>query len=105
MNSDSISAGKWNGKVVLITGASDGIGASCARLFGQRGARLALTGLPGENFHDADYDSALVVPGDITSQKTRTEVVNRTIERFGRIDILINNAGVGQYGYPSEVDV
>jgi short-subunit dehydrogenase len=105
MNSDSISAGKWSGKVVLITGASDGIGASCAKLIGQRGARLALTGLPGENFQNAENDSTLVVPGDITSQKTRTEVVNRTIKRFGRVDVLINNAGVGQYGYPSEVDV
>jgi short-subunit dehydrogenase len=94
----------WNGKVVLITGASDGIGASCAKLIGQRGAKVTLTALPDENFKAAESDSRIVVPGDITSAAVRAEAVNRTIGRFGRIDVLINNAGVGQYGYPTEVD-
>jgi short-subunit dehydrogenase len=94
----------WHGKVVLITGASDGIGASCAKLMGQRGARLALTGLPSDDFQSEDSDSRIVAPGDITSEKTRAEVVGRTLSRFGRIDVLINNAGVGQYGFPTEVD-
>lgn len=105
MNSDSSAAGEWSSKVVLITGASDGIGASCAKLIGQRGAKLALTSLPREDFQNADFGSTLMIPGDITTEKTRAEVVNRTISRFGRIDVLINNAGVGQYGYPSAVDV
>ncbi len=94
----------WNEKVVLITGASDGIGASCAKLIGQRGAKLSLTALADENFQSIETDSRIVVPGDITSAATRAEVVERTIARFGRIDVLINNAGVGQYGYPTEVD-
>jgi short-subunit dehydrogenase len=94
----------WNEKVVLITGASEGIGAGCARLIGQRGAKLALTALPGEDFKREESDSRIAIPGDITSHQTRAEVVERTIDRFGRIDILINNAGVGQYGYPTEVD-
>ncbi len=90
----------WNEKVVLITGASQGIGASCAKLMGRRGAKLSLTGLPDATFPPAD----IVTPGDITSAAVRAEIVERTIARFGRIDILINNAGVGQYGYPTEVD-
>ena len=94
----------WNEKVVLITGASEGIGASCARLIGQRGAKLSLTALPDENFKPEDSASRVVVPGDLTSAALRSEIVERTIARFGRIDILINNAGVGQYGYPTEVD-
>jgi short-subunit dehydrogenase len=94
----------WNEKVVLITGASEGIGAGCAKLIGQRGAKLALTALPGEDFKREESDSRIVIPGDITSAATRTDVVQRTIDRFGRIDVLINNAGVGQYGYPTEVD-
>src|SRR5579872_3035696 len=105
MSSNSTADNKWNEKVVLITGASDGIGASCARLIGQRGAKLALTGLPTEEFQDADHGSMLMIPGDITSEKTRAGIVSRTTSRFGRIDVLINNAGVGQYGYPTEVDV
>ena len=98
------SAYTWAGKVVLITGASQGIGASCAKLIGQRGARLALTALPSEDFQEEESDSRLVIPGDITSDKTRSSVVERTIGRFGGIDVLINNAGVGQYGYPTVVD-
>jgi short-subunit dehydrogenase len=94
----------WNGKVVLITGASEGIGASCAKLIGQRGAKLSLTALAGEDFQGEESDSRIAIPGDITSAAVRAEVVEQTIARFGRIDVLINNAGVGQYGYPTEVD-
>jgi short-subunit dehydrogenase len=94
----------WNEKVVLITGASEGIGASCATLIGQRGARLSLTALPSDDFKNDDSDSRIVTPGDITSPAVRAKVVERTIARFGRIDVLINNAGVGQYGFPTEVD-
>jgi short-subunit dehydrogenase len=94
----------WNEKVVLITGASEGIGASCAKLIGPRGARLSLTALPSDGFKNEDSDSRIVTPGDITSPAVRAKVVERTMARFGRIDVLINNAGVGQYGYPTEVD-
>jgi short-subunit dehydrogenase len=104
MQQDLHSAGTWTEKVVLITGASDGIGASCARAFAQRGAKLVLTGLPDENFKDEESDIRLVIPGDITSKETRIKVVMRAIDRFGQIDVLINNAGVGQYGYPTEAD-
>lgn len=95
---------QWKEKVVLITGASEGIGASCAKLIGQRGAKLSLTALPGDSFHDETTPSRIVTPGDITDSEIRHSVVQRTIGQFGRIDVLINNAGVGQYGFPTEVD-
>ncbi len=104
MESDVRTAGTWAEKVVLITGASDGIGASCAKQIGRRGAKLALTALPDEKFRDEQSESRLVLAGDITSETTRTGIVRQAIAHFGHIDVLINNAGVGQYGYPSEVD-
>src|ERR1700742_4707390 len=94
----------WTEKVVVITGASEGIGASCARMLAERGAKLGLLALPGPNFQSEETDSRVAVAGDITSDATRAELVARTLARFGRIDVLINNAGVGQYGYPTEVD-
>jgi short-subunit dehydrogenase len=82
-----------SGKVVLITGASRGIGAACAQAFGIRGALLSLTARTG-----CEFPEALVTPGDLTDRATRASVVERTLERYGRIDILVNNAGAGTYG-------
>ena len=94
----------WAEKVVVITGASEGIGASCAKLIGRRGAKLALMALPSRDFKSEELQSRFMMAGDITSHETRVELIKQTIERYGRIDVLINNAGVGQYGYPTEVD-
>jgi short-subunit dehydrogenase len=73
-------------------------------LIGERGARLVLNALPGEGFESGESESVVKVAGDIASAQTRAEIVDRAMARFGRIDVLINNAGVGQYGYPTEVD-
>jgi short-subunit dehydrogenase len=85
-----------DGKVVLITGASEGIGAACAAEFARVGAKLSLTARSEEGLKKAG-PAALVTPGDLTSDDLRRRVVARTLERFGAIDILINNAGVGTY--------
>src|SRR5262245_7708850 len=85
------------GKAVLITGASEGIGAACAREFRTRGARLSLTARSEEELRQVGAGDAIVTSGDITDPDVRRRVVDRTIERFGAIDILINNAGVGMY--------
>jgi short-subunit dehydrogenase len=85
------------GKVVLITGASEGIGAACAAEFARAGARLSLTARSEEGLRNAGGPDALMTPGDLTSEDTRRRAVDRTIERFGAIDILINNAGMGFY--------
>jgi len=85
-----------DGKVVLITGASEGIGAACAAEFARAGAKLSLTARSEEGLKRAG-PAALVTPGDLTSGDTRRQVVARTLERFGAVDILVNNAGVGTY--------
>jgi short-subunit dehydrogenase len=84
------------GKTVLITGASEGIGAACAAEFARRGARLSLTARSEEGLRKAG-PGALITPGDLTCADTRTAVVERTLERYGAIDILINNAGIGTF--------
>jgi short-subunit dehydrogenase len=85
------------GNVVLITGASQGIGAACASEFARAGASLSLTARSEDGLKKAAPSEALVTAGDVTSDSDRRRIVDRTLERFGKIDILINNAGAGLY--------
>lgn len=88
--------------VALITGGSTGIGAACVREFLSAGWRVSVVALP-----DADLEwlrpVAVVVGGEITAEETRVEILEKTLAAYGRIDVLINNAGVGLYGLPSAV--
>src|SRR5579862_2767146 len=86
-----------DGKVVLITGASEGIGAACAAAFHKRGARLSLIARSEEKLRKAGGPDALITAGDLTSPEVREQAVAATVARFGAIDILINNAGMGLY--------
>jgi short-subunit dehydrogenase len=63
------------------------------------GARLSLTARSAEGLARAGGPSALITAGDLTLEETRLQVVERTIAKFGAIDVLINNAGVGLYGH------
>jgi short-subunit dehydrogenase len=85
------------GKVVLITGASEGIGAACAAEFARAGAMLSLAARNREAMERA-APGALITPGDLTEDAARRRTVDRTLERYGAIDILVNNAGLGLYG-------
>ncbi len=87
------------GKVVLITGASDGIGAASARVFHGRGAKLVLVARSEEKLKRvaAEAGGAVAIVGDVTNPDVRRRAVEAAIARFGRIDILVNNAGVGMY--------
>jgi short-subunit dehydrogenase len=86
------------GKVALITGASEGIGAALAAELALAGARLSLTARSEEGLRRAAPSAeTLITPGDLTTEETRRLAVERTLEAFGRIDILVNNAGAGVY--------
>src|SRR5262245_49765655 len=83
---------RLDGKVVILTGASEGIGAACAAEFARAGCKLSLTARSEENLLRVGGRDALVTAGDICEESVRQRLVERTIERFGTIDILINNA-------------
>ena len=97
-----------SGKVALITGASSGIGAATAVLFSRLGAKLAITGRNESNLQDvakncasqlsAETSDPLLLIGDVTSEQDVKRFVDKTVERFGRLDVLINNAGVLEIG-------
>jgi short-subunit dehydrogenase len=86
-----------SGKIVIITGASEGIGARLAAVLRSRGARLALVARNEEKLRAVAGPEDLVIPCDLTQDATRAAVIDQTVQRFGRIDILINNAGRGSY--------
>jgi short-subunit dehydrogenase len=85
------------GKVVLITGASEGIGAACAAVFRARGAHLSLVARSREKLAAVGGGDAVITAGDVTLPEVRQAAVDATLERFQAIDILINNAGMGLY--------
>jgi short-subunit dehydrogenase len=88
-------------KVAIVTGASEGIGAELARLLRSKGCRLVLAARNEAKLRAAAGPDSCVVPGDLTGEAVRVRVIEAALERFGRIDILINNAGRGLYGSAS----
>jgi 3-oxoacyl-[acyl-carrier protein] reductase len=83
------------GRVALITGAGRGIGASTARLLAQNGVQLALASRRGE---EPGVAGALVQAADVRDPASMRAMVDATLDRFGQLDIVVGNAGVGGYG-------
>ena len=92
------------GAVVVITGASSGIGRATAHAFAERGAAVVLAARRAEMLHEVEREcaqlggTALAVPTDVTREDQVEELGRRALERFGRIDVWFNNAGVGIFG-------
>lgn len=97
------------GKTVLVTGGGSGIGLATARLFLERGARVAIAGRTAARLHEAEKilnagDRLLCVPGDVSSEGHANRMVANTVKAFGKLDMLINNAGVFQGGSLLEME-
>jgi meso-butanediol dehydrogenase / (S,S)-butanediol dehydrogenase / diacetyl reductase len=84
-----------DGKVALITGASRGIGAAVARQLAAAGVRLGLASRSGD---DLGIEGAVARPCDVREPGRLEELVAALVDRHGRLDILVANAGVGAYG-------
>jgi NADP-dependent 3-hydroxy acid dehydrogenase YdfG len=83
------------GKVALVTGASRGIGRAVAQSLAQAGVSLGLASRSGD---DLGLEGVVAQPCDVRESEQVEAIVSVTVERFGRLDILVANAGVGAYG-------
>jgi NADP-dependent 3-hydroxy acid dehydrogenase YdfG len=88
--------------VVAVTGASSGIGAAITRLLLEAGAKVAVQARRRERLDaladEFGADDVLVVTGDVQNPDSATELVTRAVERFGQLDSIVVNAGIGMYG-------
>lgn len=98
-------SGKLQSKVALITGGDSGIGRSVAVAFAKEGADVVISYLPQEEQDAQETIKAiqesgrkgLAVPGDITDQTYCKNLIDQTVQEFGRIDVLVNNAALQKY--------
>ena len=91
--------GRFEGLTVLITGATGGFGARAAERFAEEGARLVLSDIDGERLHalaDGLPTQTAVLAGDVSDEELARDLVDMTVETFGRLDIALNNAGIVQ---------
>lgn len=87
---------KIKNKVVIVTGASSGIGLATARLLAKRGAKVALVARSKDKLDNfcKELPDSLPIRADMTRKEDIKRMVKETVRHFGRIDILINNTGV-----------
>jgi ribitol 2-dehydrogenase len=96
------------GKVAIITGASSGIGAATARALARLGCKVALAARSTDKLmslaHELGADCALAVTTDVTQQDSVQHMVSSTLHHFGRLDVLLANAGIYIPGQVAEGD-
>jgi NAD(P)-dependent dehydrogenase (short-subunit alcohol dehydrogenase family) len=103
--------GKLDGKIALVTGASSGIGYGIARGLAAEGATLILTARTTEKLRQNAEElskagtTVLAIPSDVSDEAQVREVFRQTLERFGRLDLLVNNAGIFDGGPVDELSV
>ena len=96
------------GKTAIITGASSGIGEATARLLAKRGCNVVLAARREDRLESLVSElgdkQTLATPTDVTDPSACTALVDRTLDHFGSLDVLVNNAGLGLYAPITEAD-
>jgi len=98
-------------KVVIITGATSGIGEACAEVFGRQGAKIAITGRNPQKLEQTTLKlqskniEVLPILADAGSEADNQRMAEETLSHFGRIDILINNAGISMRALFEDLDM
>lgn len=93
-------AGRLQGKVAIVTGAGTGIGEAIAHKFAKEGAAVVVSGLATDPIDQVAADigtwggRAVAFPGDVADDATAAACVRKAVEEFGKLDVLVNNAGV-----------
>jgi short-subunit dehydrogenase len=96
-------------KIVLITGASSGIGAATAKLLARKYMTVILVARREDRLKELTAEickmggKASFIPADLSLPEERRRVYDSVIKRYGHIDVLVNNAGIGYYGYAAEM--
>lgn len=99
------------GKVVVITGASSGIGKALVYEYARRGAKIVMAARNIENLHLIQNElqeskiECIAVQTDVTIESECKNLINQTIETFGRLDVLINNAGISMRALFKDLDL
>ena len=92
--------GRLEGKIALVTGAASGIGGACAQRFHDEGARVAGLDIAEPGAHPCDA----FVTADVRDSSAVTAAVGRVLEQLGRVDVLVNAAGVSSFGTADTID-
>ncbi len=95
------------GKVALVTGGASGLGAADARLLAAEGASVVITDLQADLGREvaASIPGALFLEHDVRDELQWQDVVAKTLARFGRLDVLVNNAGLVRFGHVEECEL
>lgn len=96
--------GRLQDKVTIITGGASGMGAAMAKLFAEEGATVIAADINEDNLKKvAEHENVEGIRLDITSDEDWDKAVKTVVDKYGRIDILINNAGITSNKHPDEV--